>query len=98
MFKTLQMTPHDWDLLTKVIVLLKPFYITTKAAEGDRVSVSEVIPNIKKLDYEIRSMSLSGLGTLKATLLSEMERYSLKFVICMNYDLPYRLLLKLITL
>ena len=46
------MTPHDWELLTKVIVLLKPFYITTKAAEGDRVSVSEVIPNIKKLDQK----------------------------------------------
>ena len=98
MIKTLQMTPHDWELLTKVIVLLKPFYITTKAAEGDRVSVSEVIPNIKKLDHEIRRISSSGVGTLKDTLLSEMERYSLKLVICLNFDLPYRLLLKLITL
>ncbi|XP_063674798.1 uncharacterized protein LOC134813509 [Bolinopsis microptera] len=67
-----QMTPHDWDLLTKAIAVLKPFYITTKAAEGDMVSVSEVIPNIKKLDYAIRSISSSGVGTLKPTLLSEM--------------------------
>jgi hypothetical protein len=72
-----QISPFNWELIEKILIELKPFYLTKKATEGDYVFVSEVMPNIKKLDYAIRSISAisaSEVGTLRSKLLAEMKR------------------------
>ena len=38
-----QMSPSDWDLISKSLKILKPFVEATKEAEGDHALLSEVI-------------------------------------------------------
>lgn len=47
----------------------------TKEAEGDNCSISDVIPLVKKLIYEISNVTSSGIGTFKSSLLAEMTKY-----------------------
>ena len=79
-----QLSPNNWELAEKVISVLKPFYITTKSAESDSVSISEVIPLIKKLTYDIGAVEHSGIGTLKSELLRFMKR--LVYIGQINFD------------
>lgn len=67
------MSPGNWELVEKVLSILKPIFLTTKSAEGDSVSISEVIPLIKKLQYDIISVTHNGIGTLKAEVLKQMK-------------------------
>lgn len=70
-----QMSPGDWDLVVKILAILKPIYNTTKAAEYDDISIAEVIPLLKKLNYEIEAVSYTGIGTFKAEVLRHIKRY-----------------------
>ena len=49
----------------------------TKAGEGDRVAISEVIPllKVKRLNLEINSISGTGVQLLKKSVLNELKRY-----------------------
>ena len=68
-----QVGPQDWELCDKATKLLKPLLLATKACEGDNISVSEVIPWIKKLNHEINGYVASGVGTLKSSSLAEKQ-------------------------
>ena len=68
------MSPGNWELVDKIIAILKPIFLTTKAAESDFVSIAEVIPLLKKLNFDITSITHSGIGTLKAEVLHQMKR------------------------
>ena len=68
------MSPSDWELADKVIAILKPIFLTTKAAESDETAVSEVIPLIKKLNYDIGAVTYTGIGTLRAEVIDQMKR------------------------
>ena len=70
-----QMSPYNWELVGKALAILKPAYIATKEAEGDNTSVSDVIPLVTKLIYEINNVEHTGIGTFKATWLNEIKRY-----------------------
>ena len=37
--------------------------------------ISDVIPLLKKLHYEVNSVDSAGIGTLKSSVLSELQRY-----------------------
>ena len=65
------MSPGNWELVDKVIAILKPIFLTTKAAESDTVSIAEVIPLLKKLNFDIGAITYSGIGTLKAEVLQQ---------------------------
>ena len=39
-----QLNPQDWEKITAILTILKPILYCTKAAEGDGVAISEVIP------------------------------------------------------
>lgn len=77
-----QISPGDWELIDKVMAILKPIFYTTKAAESDSVSIAEVIPLLKKLNFEIGAVTYSGIGTLKSEVLQHIKRY---FVV--KYDI-----------
>lgn len=70
-----KLTPNDWDLIPKVIKLLKPLYTATLTAESDTSCVSDIIPLTKRIKIEIQRVTEIGIGTLKAQLLSEISRY-----------------------
>ena len=77
MFTFHQISPADWNLTDKIKTVLKPFFLTTKAAEGDTVSIGEVIPLLKKLKHEVDNVDGRGIGTLKSEVLAQMEKYVL---------------------
>lgn len=68
------MAPGDWELVEKILAILEPIFLTTKAAEADSVSIAEVIPLLKKLNFDIGAVTLSGIGTLKSEVLTQMKR------------------------
>ena len=70
-----QITPYEWDLASKVQTVLKPALTATKAAEGDNVSISDVIPLVKKLKHEVQQTQGAGIGTLKNSLLDNIDRF-----------------------
>ena len=47
----------------------------TKAGEGDRATISEVITLLKRLNLEINSTSGTGVQLLKKSILNELNRY-----------------------
>ena len=47
----------------------------TKAGEGDRVAISEVMPLLKRLNLEINSTSGTGVQPQKKSVLNELKRY-----------------------
>ena len=53
----------------------KPPFVATKEAEGDHACISDVIPLLNKLHYEVNSVDSAGIGTLKSSVLSELQRY-----------------------
>ena len=75
MFTFHQISPADWNLTDKIKTVLKPFFLTTKAAEGDTVSIGEVIPLLKKLKHEVDNVDGRGIGTLKSEVLAQTHRW-----------------------
>ena len=65
----------DWELIPKVISLLKSFAEVTSDGERERACISEVIPSVKYIIHEINSVNFSGIGTMRAELLDQMQKY-----------------------
>jgi hypothetical protein len=70
-----KLTPNDWDLLPKVIKLLKPLYEATLAAEKETSCISDIIPLAKKIKIQVERVTESGIGTMKSELLKQLGRY-----------------------
>ena len=70
-----QLSPTNWELLGKVLAVLKPAFIATKEAEGDTCLISDVIPLVKKLHLEINAVDRAGIVTLKTSFVKNIERY-----------------------
>ena len=70
-----QLTPNDWMLIPKVIKLLKPFADATLDAEYENACISDTIPLIKKIYYELNAIQEMGIGTMKSELVVHMNRY-----------------------
>ena len=70
-----QLSPMNWELLTKIFAVLKPAFIATKEAEGDTCSISDVIPLVKKLHHEINAVDRAGIITFKTSFVNNLERY-----------------------
>ena len=70
-----QLSPMNWELLTKILAVLKPAFIATKEAEGDTCSISDVIPLVKKLHHEINAVDRAGIVTFKTSFVNNLERY-----------------------
>ena len=70
-----QLNPNDWDKISAVLSILTPLLYCTKAAEGDNVGVSEVIPLLKRLNLEINSAPGDGVQMLKKSVLVEIKHY-----------------------
>ena len=70
-----QLSPMNWELLTKIFAVLKPAFIATKEAEGDTCSISDVIPLVKKLHHEINAVDRAGIVTFKTSFVNNLERY-----------------------
>ena len=70
-----QLSPHDWDLLDKTLSILKPAFVCTKEAESENCSISDVIPLVKKLNFQVESVVVSGIGTFKSLIKLEMKKY-----------------------
>ena len=45
------LTANDWNLIPKVVALLKPFADVTKDAEKEFTTLSEVIPQLKIIKH-----------------------------------------------
>ena len=69
------LTSNDWDLIPKVICLLKPFADVTNDGERERACISEAIPSVKYIIHELGLIDSRGLGTMKTQLLIQMHRY-----------------------
>ena len=70
-----QLTPNDWMLIPKVINLLKPFADARLDAEYENACISDTIPLIKKIYYELNAIHQIGFGTMKSELVVQMNRY-----------------------
>ena len=70
-----KLTPNDWDLLPKVIKLLKPIYEATLAAEKETSCISDIIPLAKKMKIQVERVTESGIGTMKSESLKQFARY-----------------------
>ena len=70
-----QLNPQDWDKITAILTVLNPVSYCTKAGEGDRATISEVITLLKRLNLEINSTSGTGVQLLKKSILNELNRY-----------------------
>ena len=70
-----QLTPNDWMLIPKVINLLKPFADVTLDAEHENDCISDTIPLIEKIYYELNAIHQIGIGTMKSELGLQMNRY-----------------------
>ena len=69
------LTSFDWELIAKVISLLKSFAEVTSDGERERACISEIIPSVKYIIHEINSLNFSGIGTMRAELLYQMQKY-----------------------
>ena len=70
-----QPNPNDWMLIPKVIRLLKPFSDATLDAEHEYACISDTIPLIKKIFYELNVIDEFGIGTMKTEMVVQMNRY-----------------------
>ena len=70
-----QLNPNDWMLIPKVIRLLKPFSDATLDAEHEYACISDTIPLIKKIFYELNAIDEFGIGTMKNEMVVQMNRY-----------------------
>ena len=80
-----QMSPANWELIEKALTILKPIFLATKALEGDHACLSEVIPYIKKLNKDINGLPSAKVGTFKAEVVVQMNRYFIT-----KYDIERR--------
>lgn len=62
-------------LIPKVIRLLKPFSDATLDAEHEYACISDTIPLIKKIFYELNAIDEFGIGTMKNEMVVQMNRY-----------------------
>lgn len=70
-----QLTPADFELITKVIQVLKPFMCMTKLMEGENATASLVIPVVKKLRHDLVSMDARGIGTMRDETVQQLDKY-----------------------
>ena len=87
------MSPDDWGLIQKVLTVLKPILITTKAAEGDSVSVAEVIPLLKRLKHEMEHLDAAGIRTFRSEVLAQIDRCvdcTLQLIVLCSLHYGYR--------
>ena len=59
---------NEWDLLEKLVSLLKAFHDTTKKMSKKYANSSEIIPQIKVLKAYVRNIVTRGLTGLSTTL------------------------------
>jgi hypothetical protein len=64
-----------WELLTKILAVLKPAFIATKEAEEDTCPISDVITLVKKLHHDINAVDRAGIATFKTSFMNNLERY-----------------------
>ena len=65
----------DWELLPKVICILKPFADITKGGEREHAFISQVIPTLKYIIHELGLIDDRGIGTMKTELLIQRHRH-----------------------
>lgn len=69
------LTATQWTVLEKLLNLLKPFEEITKQIASSRSLISEVIPIVTTLKlYLSKSGDFFGVGTMKDTLLQNLEK------------------------
>ena len=69
------LTSNDWELIPKVIRLLKPFADVTNDGERERACIPEVIPSVRYMIHELSLIDNREIGTMKTELLIQMYRY-----------------------
>lgn len=70
------LTANQWAILEKLLNLLKPFEEITKQISSSRSLISEVIPILTALKlYLSKSGDFFGVGTIKDTLLQNLEKH-----------------------
>ena len=60
--------------MEKCLVVLKPFMLMTKEAEGEHTTASTVILMVKKLRSDLDQLNVRGIGTLKDETLSQLDK------------------------
>ncbi|KAI6656168.1 Zinc finger BED domain-containing protein 4-like [Oopsacas minuta] len=71
-----QLTLNDWMLIPKVNRLLKPFADATLDAEHEYTCISDTIPFIKKIFYELNAINEFGINnTIKKEMIVQLKRY-----------------------
>jgi hypothetical protein len=68
-----QINPQDWEKITAILTILKPILYCAKAAEGDGVAISEVIPLLKRLNIEINSSDGTGVQLMKSLFSAKLN-------------------------
>ncbi|KAI6658212.1 Zinc finger BED domain-containing protein 4-like [Oopsacas minuta] len=70
-----KLTSNDWDIMPKLMTLLKPIYTATLFVEGDQASISDIIPIIKRMKMELEQVYEFGTGMLESKLLENIHNY-----------------------
>ena len=63
----------EWELMEKVITLLKPFFDLTIELSSDLISIAAVIPNLRNLKYYLGKVNTSLVGSMLNDILTAIE-------------------------
>ena len=63
-----QLTPNDLMLIPRIINLLRPFANATLNAEYENTFISDTVPLIKKIYYQLNAIHQIGIGTMRIEL------------------------------
>ena len=69
-----QLDEHEWDLMEKAAMLLSPLENASRHSEAEDCCISTVIPLVKKLRMEIGNARMGGIGTMRDSILTQIDK------------------------
>ena len=71
------MNPSEWELLPKVLGLLRPILEASKDGESNNAGISDMIPSFKQVVKCLEAVTeedLKGVKSLRDALVEQMKR------------------------
>ena len=62
------LTALDWETIKKFLLVVKPIYTLTVVAQGENMCISQVIPFVKRLKFELTTIIVPGIRTFLRAL------------------------------
>ncbi|KAL5266542.1 hypothetical protein ACHWQZ_G003796 [Mnemiopsis leidyi] len=63
-----QLTALDWETIKKFLLVVKPIYTLTVVAQSENMCISQVIPFVKRLKFELTTIIVPGIRTFLRAL------------------------------